>query len=158
MTRDSLTSLPSRKYMEFCLDKELELYHRTGRPFALLSVSYALDKINSNNGEDNSDQILRNMGLALRKYGRRTDRFCRWSKNEFVGLLRLRNVEDIKKATDRFGKLISDSNEIDCQAVLGVTAVREDDTIETMVTRLDHYLYEAKKSSTKKIVTDYTEL
>lgn len=158
VTRDSLTSLPSRKYMEFCLDKELELYHRTGRPFALLSVSFALDQINSNYGEDNSDQILRNMGLALRKYGRRTDRFCRWSKNEFVGLLRLRNVEDIKKATDRFDKLISDSNEIDCQAVLGVTAVREDDTIETMISRLDHYLYEAKKSSTQKIVTDYTEL
>lgn len=162
-TRDPLTCLPGRKYMEACLQDEMEKYRRTGNPFAVLFADAdCLHETNNTYGHEAGDALLREIGLMLRKYGRKADRFCRWGGDEFVGLLQIRNPEDIEGAGLRF-KAASEKCEIDvngkmisCQSAIGITVVREGDTVNSLVDRADQYMYEAKKIDGKQIVTDFS--
>ncbi len=162
-TRDPLTCLPGRKYMEACLQDEMEKYKRTGNPFAVLFADAdCLHETNNTYGHETGDALLREIGLMLRKYGRKADRFCRWGGDEFVGLLQIRNPEDIEGAGLRF-KAASEKCEIEvngkmisCQSAIGITVVREGDTVNSLVDRADQYMYEAKKIDGKQIVTDFS--
>jgi diguanylate cyclase (GGDEF)-like protein len=161
-TRDPTTCLPGRKYMESCIDDALELYHRTGRQFAILFVDVDnLHYLNNNYGHVVGDKVLRAFALALRKYGRKTDDFCRWGGDEFVGILRLRSAEDVKGASRRFariakkGRVSEGGQEIDCQVSMGMTVVRDEDDLKSVVARADRYMYEAKRHHANRIVTDF---
>lgn len=161
-TRDSLTCLPGRKYMEVCLDEALEIFRRTGQPFAVLFADVNnFHDVNNTYGHAIGDDILRSLGLALRKYGRKADKFCRWGGDEFVGLLHLRHPEDIEGAARRFMKIArncgiaEDGQSVDCRASIGITVVRENDTIKSIVSRADLYMYLAKKRAEDQIVTDF---
>ncbi|MGN1388958.1 MAG: diguanylate cyclase domain-containing protein, partial [Bulleidia sp.] len=161
-TRDPLTCLPGRKYMETCLQEEMEKFRRTGNTFAVLfaDADY-LHEINNTYGHEAGDAMLKEIGLMLRKNGRRTDRFCRWGGDEFVGLLQLKSPQDIEGIGRRF-KASAEKCEIDvhgrkisCQTAIGITAVRKTDTIESLIARADQYMYQAKKSSDSHIVSDF---
>lgn len=163
-TRDPLTCLPGRKFMEVCLDEAMEIYRRTGQPFAVLFADVNnFHDINNTYGHAAGDDLLRAFGLALRKYGRKADKFCRWGGDEFVGLLHLRHPEDIKGAAKRFLKIAhncevtEDGKTISCRAAIGITVVRDDDTIKSIVSRADHYMYLAKKRKEDQIVTDFDQ-
>ena len=163
-TRDALTCLPGRKYMEACLQEEMEKFKRTGNPFAVLfaDMDY-LHEINNTHGHETGDKMLKEIGLMLRRNSRKADRFCRWGGDEFVGLLQLKQLEDIKSAAIRL-KTAAEKCEIEvrgrkisCQTAIGITVVRDDDTIRSLVDRADRYMYEAKKIVGNQIVTDFTE-
>lgn len=161
-TRDPLTCLPGRRYMESRIDEELEVFGRTKRPFAMLFADVDnLHDINNTYGHDAGDAIIRKLGLALRVYGRKTDRFCRWGGDEFVGLLQLRSPEDIKGAAKRFMGLANACEEevngktVACQLAIGITVVREGDNLESLLSRADGYMYRAKKLNANQVVTDF---
>ncbi|WP_158558742.1 sensor domain-containing diguanylate cyclase [Mitsuokella sp. AF21-1AC] len=161
-TRDPLTCLPGRKFMEVCLDEAMEIYRRTEQPFAVLFADVNnFHDINNTYGHAVGDDLLRAFGIALRQYGRKADRFCRWGGDEFVGLLHLKQPDDIKGAAQRFLRIASDcettenGQTISCRAAIGITVVRKDDTIHTIVARADHYMYLAKKRKEDQIVTDF---
>jgi diguanylate cyclase (GGDEF)-like protein len=102
-TRDPLTCLPGRRYMEACIGEELERYERTGHPFAVLFADVdRFHDINNRYGHTVGDQLLKELGLGLRKFGRHADRFARWGGDEFVGLLQLKRPEEIEQAAERF--------------------------------------------------------
>lgn len=161
-TRDPLTCLPGRKYMEACLQEELEKFRRTGNPFAVLfaDADY-LHEINNAYGHGAGDAMLKEIGLMLRKYGRKADRFCRWGGDEFVGLLQLRQPQDMEGAAQRLKKAAERceievrGQTVSCQTAIGITVVRDDDTVESLVDRADRYMYGAKKISGNQIVTDF---
>lgn len=98
-----------------------------------------------------------------RKDGRKADKFCRWGGDEFVGLLHLRHPEDIEGAAKRFLKIAhncevtEDRKTVSCRASIGITVVRDDDTIKSIVSRADHYMYLAKKRKEDQIVTDFDQ-
>ena len=161
-TRDALTCLPGRKYMEACMQDELERFRRTGNLFAVLfaDADY-LHEINNTYGHEAGDAMLKEIGMMLRKYGRKADRFCRWGGDEFVGLLQLKHPQDIEGAGLRF-KAAAEKCEIEvhgrkitCQTAIGITIVRENDDLKSLVDRADRYMFEAKKAGTAQIVTDF---
>lgn len=161
-TRDSTTCLPGRKYMESRINDALELYRRTGRQFAILFADVDnLHHLNNTYGHVVGDKVLRAFSLALRKYGRKTDDFCRWGGDEFVGILRLRSAEDVKGASRRFARIaergsVKEGDQvIDCQVSMGMTVVRDDDDLKSVIDRADRYMYEAKRRHEDRIVTDF---
>lgn len=161
-TRDPLTCLPGRKYMEACLEEEMEVFRRTGRPFAVFFADVNdFHAINNTYGHETGDAILHQFGLTLRKFGRKTDKFCRWGGDEFVGLLQLRSPKDIKGAARRFMQLADGSEvtvngqKVSCQTSFGITVVREGDDIKSLVARADTYMYQAKKRTDVRIFTDF---
>lgn len=161
-TRDSLTGLPGRKYMETCIDEALELHRRTGRKFALLFVDIDnFHALNDAYGHRVGDKTLRAFGDALRTYGRKTDCFCRWGGDEFVGMLQLQRDEDIEGASIRFRRVaesivVRDGDDTaTLQVSIGITVVRDDDDIHSLIDRADRYLWEAKRCRSDRIVTDH---
>lgn len=160
-TRDSVTCLPGRKYMESYISEELERYKRTGHPFAVMyaDVDHFHD-VNNLYGHSAGDDLLKEFGLSLHTYGRRTDRFCRWGGDEFVGVLQLKSEEDIGGLSRRFLQLsknteiVADGRRISCMASIGITVVREDDDLESVIARADKYMFLAKEEKGDRVVTD----
>ena len=78
-----------------------------------------------------------------------------------MGLIHLKSLDDIRGAARRFLKiandceLIEDGQTVVCRASIGITAVRQEDTIESLVSRADRYMYLAKKRTGSQIVTDF---
>lgn len=160
-TRDPLTCLPGRKYMEMRLEDAIEVFRRTGQPFAVLFAdTNNFHDLNNTYGHAAGDDVLRQIGLALRTFGRKSDAFCRWGGDEFVGLLQLRRPEDIEGAAHRLLKLTENcevavgGRKISCQTSIGITMVRENDDVKSIVERADSYMYQAKKRGGNQIVTD----
>ena len=160
-TKDPLTCLPGRKYMEACLEDAIEVYRRTGHPFAVLFAdTNNFHDVNNTYGHAVGDTVLREIGLALRTFSRKSDKFCRWGGDEFVGLLQLRRPEDIEGAAQRMLKLTGScevtvgGQTISCRTSIGITMVRENDDVRSIVERADGYMYQAKKRGGDHIVTD----
>ncbi|MQN00603.1 MAG: EAL domain-containing protein [Lachnospiraceae bacterium] len=161
-TRDAITGLPGRKYMEECLEGAFTVFERTGNLFAVLFADIDnFHDINNTYGHNTGDSILNDLGLSLRKYSRRNEKFCRWGGDEFVGLLELKKKEDIKKAAARFHELANSSKvavngaDIMCQTAIGITCVREGDDISSILSRADSYMYKAKRLKKNQIITDF---
>lgn len=55
----------------------------------------------------------------------------------------------------QFSEVTEDGKTISCRAAIGITVVRDDDTIKSIVSRADHYMYLAKKRKEDQIVTDF---
>ena len=138
------------------------IINASGNFFAILFADMNnFHAINNTYGHDAGDAILRMLALALRKYGRKTDRFCRWGGDEFVGLLQLRDPQEIITAARRLKKIseecceVVDGKKIYCEAAIGITVVKEDDTIDSLIKRADTYMYQEKKKKKDRIITDY---
>ncbi|MBM6999959.1 EAL domain-containing protein, partial [bacterium] len=162
-TTDPVTQLPGRSYMEECLDEALELYRRTGQRFAVLFADVDnFHDVNNTFGHHAGDEILRSFGRTLLSQGRRTDEFCRWGGDEFVGILQLRRDSDVTGAARRLMRAareisISEGGRtVTCHVSIGMTVIREGDDLETVVDRADRYMYEAKRRKGDGIVTDFT--
>ena len=160
-TKDPLTCLPGRKYMEALIEDAIEAFERTGHAFAVLFAdTNNFHDLNNTYGHAAGDAVLREIGLALRTFGRKSDAFCRWGGDEFVGLLQLRRPEDIEGAARRLLKLTDNcevamgGRKISCQTSIGITIVRENDNVKSIVERADQYMYQAKKRGGDQIVTD----
>lgn len=160
-TRDSVTFLPGRRYMESRIDEALELHRRTGALFAVLFADVDdFHEVNNRYGHAAGDKALRSFGRALRRYGRRTDDFCRWGGDEFVGLLRLASPEDVEGAARRFGRIaegcsVHDGDRvIECRVSVGIAVVRDGDDRRGLIDRADRYMYEAKRRHGHGVVTD----
>lgn len=160
-TRDPVTCLPGRKYMDLCLREALETYRRTGNIFAVLFADADdFHGINNRYGHQVGDEVLQAFGVALRQYGRRIDRFCRWGGDEFVGLLQLKDRGELAGVAKRFSQIAkeidvrSDNQRVHFHISIGITAVKTEDTAATIVNRADRYMYLSKGLPGDQVVTD----
>lgn len=79
-----------------------------------------------------------------------------------MGLLQLRRPEEIENAAKRFLQLsnrteiVVDGHQVACQAAIGITVVRQEDDLKSIVSRADRYMFLAKRQDSDQIVTDYS--
>lgn len=162
-TQDPVTGLPGRKYMEVAIADALEIYRRTGQVFAVLFADIdEFHDINNTYGHVAGDKVLKGFSDLLGQSKRRCDSFCRWGGDEFVGLLHLRSTQDIEGLVRRYMKSAEDfsvrigDDDIGCAISAGIAAVREGDTMQSLIDRADQHMYEAKGRPHERIVTDST--
>lgn len=87
-TRDPLTNLFNRRYMEETLLRELKRCQRTSKPLAVLAADLDRFKaINDRHGHDGGDAVLREVAAVLQRHSRASDVACRAGGEEFVLLL-----------------------------------------------------------------------
>lgn len=156
---DSVTGLPGNSYLKPSLEEAMNLYRRTGQRFAVLLVSIA----GSGDKTPPSDCLLREAGARLLRYGRRTDRFCRWNQNTFAGILQVKGPGDLRGAAERILDVL-DGVEVTAEgrsetsrAFLGIALVREKDDIEDLLCRADRCRMQAENSKTDRFLTDLME-
>ncbi len=150
-TRDKLTGLPGRKYMEVCLEEALESFRRTGHRFAVILADIDdLREINERLGREAGDAVLSQIGLLLRRHGRKSDVFCRWGGDELVGLLQIRSPESARSAAERFmrisgsGRARFRSHSIGFCCSIGIALPSEGDSVVSLIERADSLMFKAR--------------
>ena len=87
-TRDPLTNLFNRRYLEESLERELSRSSRTGQPVALLMLDIDHFKLfNDTFGHQGGDALLRTLGDFLSQRTRGQDVACRYGGEEFALVL-----------------------------------------------------------------------
>jgi diguanylate cyclase (GGDEF)-like protein len=106
-TRDQLTGLPNRRYVEQRLQQELAFSRRHKQPLAvtLLDVD-DMKKVNDADGQQGGDALLRAVAELVRRNVRVEDVVCRYGGDELVVILRAQTSIEAAKVSARLRLLV----------------------------------------------------
>jgi diguanylate cyclase (GGDEF)-like protein/PAS domain S-box-containing protein len=160
-TRDPLTGLFNRRYLEDSLDREL---HRAQRQKSALSiVMLDLDhfkQFNDTFGHDAGDLLLRELGKVLRTVLRQSDISCRYGGEEFVLVFPDSSLADTRKRVEEIRVLVKGLNLRHGDRLLGTitvsagiaTAPEHGSTVHDLICSADDALYTAKQGGRDRLV------
>lgn len=151
--RDPLTGLGNRKALDEALERELTLAKRAKQPLSLIfaDIDY-FKRINDTAGHPVGDLFIKSAALAIQATLRQTDQVFRFGGEEYAVVLSATQhrhaavvAERIRRATAEI-RIDSKAGEIGATMSLGVSALRRDDTVDSLLERADEALYLAKAS------------
>ncbi len=161
---DTLTGLPNRKFLDPLLKMRFSEYHRLHQLFAVLfaDIDHFHD-FNGKYGHPAGDRMLKAFAHAATHSIRSTDTLGRWGGEEFIGIYPIKNRSDIIPIANRFQHMVEqafihhESHPLHITMSVGITAVQEGDTPDSIIQRADKYMYEAKNRGRNTIVHDRVE-
>lgn len=153
---DNLTSLYNRRQLEVLIATEITKIQAEEQHFCLsiLDIDY-FKEVNDKHGHQKGDSVLIDIASILKNAIRKTDYVGRYGGEEFILVFPESHLEDIHRAVEEIRLDIAqfDFGVIGQKtASFGLTASRENDTMESMIKRADHALYQAKESGRNKVV------
>jgi len=155
-TTDSLTGAYNRRMFVDLLEKELQRSQRYGTVFSLLMFDIDHFKsVNDQYGHDVGDRVLVEMVEVGRRIMRSTDVLARWGGEEFMVLLPQTDEDEALAMGERLRQAIAHHNfsEVEVLTVsVGVTSLRQLDTIDSLLKRVDEALYAAKNAGRNRVV------
>lgn len=155
--KDPLTKLYNRyKFTEIFTSEFVSMKGRENEMSLIMLDIDFFKKINDQFGHNMGDKVLIDVAQVLDKNQRKTDVICRWGGEEFLILLPSAGLEKtyiIAEALRTKIKQITLLPGHTVTASFGVTEVRVDDTLESLVERADSALYEAKKNGRDQVIT-----
>jgi diguanylate cyclase (GGDEF)-like protein len=156
---DPLTGLPNRRNLTTELEREHALARR-GRPVfsvLLLDVDH-FKAVNDDRGHQAGDSVLTVIAERLRHRARTSDVVGRWGGEEFLIVAADTNGEGAVALAEDLRRAISstpieiDGGAVSITASVGVAAW-ERETVEELLGRADHALYEAKSAGRDRVVS-----
>jgi len=155
-TTDSLTGAYNRRMFVDLLEKELQRARRYGTVFSLIMFDIDHFKsVNDRYGHDAGDRVLVEVVEVGRQTIRSTDILSRWGGEEFMVLLPQTDEEEALAMGERLRKAIAHHNFADVEVLtvsVGVTSLRQLDTIDVLLKRVDEALYAAKEAGRNRVV------
>jgi diguanylate cyclase (GGDEF)-like protein/PAS domain S-box-containing protein len=155
---DSLTQLANRTYLLREIEARFEEMRRYGIPFGLLFMDIDFFKrFNDSYGHDVGDAVLKLVANTFVANSRAFDVYGRWGGEEFVGVIRSIDAEDLAALGNRMRVLVNQSFLMHDEARLGVsislgaTVAHRDDTAESLIKRADQLLYRSKKEGRNRL-------
>lgn len=157
---DDLTGSFNRRCIMGMLDEEIARAHRNQTPFsvALIDLDW-FKRINDQFGHPVGDEALRAFAITVFANIRSIDKFGRYGGEEFLLILpetsdsaALRTVERLRKIVASLDwSAISQNMTVTMSA--GLTALRPDDTADSILARSDRLLYQAKDLGRNQVVS-----
>ena len=158
---DQLTGLCNRRKMESYLDYRLREMNRFQRKFCVIFLDIDnFSSFNNKYGHEAGDSVLKNVAKSIGRSIRASDLFGRWGGEEFIGVLEIKKDEEALMLAEKIRVLVAGSEisygleHLCVTASLGVTIARDDDTVETLVSRADALMYESKKKNKNCVSID----
>lgn len=155
---DNLTQLANRTYLLREIEARFEEMRRYDIPFGLLFMDIDFFKrFNDTYGHDVGDEVLRLVAGTFVANSRPFDVYGRWGGEEFVGVIRSIDAEDLAALGNRMRVLVNQSFLMHDEARLGVsislgaTVAHLDDTAASLIKRADHLLYQSKKEGRNRL-------
>lgn len=149
--RDQLTGLYTRRYMENVFNDALYNFRRYSRIFSVVMIDLNnFKEINDTYGHPAGDVVLQRISQILLKETRKTDVPVRYGGDEFIIILPDTPVEGAKSFAEKILKKIKslrfekNGERFYCTASAGVTQVKDNDVIDSILARVDEALYETK--------------
>jgi diguanylate cyclase (GGDEF)-like protein len=160
-TRDPLTGLYNRRYLEESLARELHRTNREGVPLcvAMLDLDY-LKQYNDTFGHEAGDRVLRELGRVFREKLRKSDISCRFGGEEFVLVLPGSTLADAEHRVEQIRLLVKDLQVRHNDQILGRLTVsggvaaspEHGSTALELLRAADAALYCAKQSGRDRVV------
>ncbi|NTW06614.1 MAG: diguanylate cyclase [Syntrophaceae bacterium] len=159
-TRDALTGLFNRRYMEETMNREISRANRYGNPLGIIMLDLDhFKRFNNTFGHDAGDLVLQEMGKYLQNSIRKEDIACRYGGEEFTLIMPGASLEVTKKRAEmlqqEIQKLqINHNGKILNNITLSQgVAVYPDhgQTGEAVLKAADHALYRAKRAGRKQV-------
>ncbi len=150
-SRDSLTGLSSRLYVEAQIEKRIDA--RTDFCVALIDID-AFKRVNDQHGHLTGDALLKQFGNELRSACRSTDVIGRWGGDEFIVLFDSAQA-DAQAQVERLRKWICGDYSVRgvrgelklrVDASIGLAPYRLGRTMEELVAEADKAMYAQKAS------------
>lgn len=168
---DPLTGAYNRAYLRERLPQEIARAKRYRHPLSLIMCDIDLfKKINDSYGHQAGDNILTGFVDSLRGSIRNgIDWVARYGGEEFLIVLPETNIQGACQAAERLRTLVSESvfaikgNKITITASFGVSSFdpfgqNEKISFESLISRADKYLYQAKREGRNRVKKGETEV
>lgn len=160
--RDGLTGLYNRRYLEECLERELDRAQRTKKSLGLIMLDVDhFKQFNDTWGHAAGDYVLQAIGKFLRDNIRSADFACRYGGEELTVIVAdssgLETYNCAEKLRQGIKNLRLEYNEQLLPQVttsLGIATYPEQgNTVETLTQLADQALYEAKTQGRDRVVS-----
>lgn len=155
--RDALTGLLNRHGIRDKLYQALENVRENKQNLSAIFVDIDyFKKINDTLGHPEGDRILHLTATVLRENTRESDIVARWGGEEFL-IITHTDLQSAKKMAEKLRQLIANlPDNITCS--FGVSSISECNKFQTLITRVDKALYEAKRRGRNCVVCVETDL
>jgi diguanylate cyclase len=152
---DVLSGIDNRKSFDETLDYLLRNFKRSGAQFSMVLCDIDHFKwINDTHGHTAGDLVVNHVGALLKSCMRAGDYVARYGGDEFVMLLPGTNIQTAQSVADRIRMEVEWHNfdvgtgrqRVAITFSIGVTSVREGDSAEIIIQRVDRALYRSKQA------------
>jgi len=161
-SKDSLTGLYNRKFLDEILEKEWYRSERNNYPLSIVMADIDdFKKINDTYGHKVGDTVLVNVARAFEKRIRNNDYVARYGGEEFVFIFPETDIDNTAKIAKTLNQIIRylDTSFIGTEKVTlsiscGVSTAhpaKEGDSVDGLMKRADDALYEAKRSGKNQV-------
>ncbi len=158
-TKDPLTGIYNRRYLESRLQSECERHLRYKREMSLVMFDIDFFKaVNDNYGHQCGDSVLKAIATEISHLARSSDCLARYGGEEFCCILPETSALDALSFAERFRTHIATlhvvCSEVNIQVTisLGVTTIRCGDVPDHLLKRADDALYAAKNAGRNRVV------
>jgi len=160
-TRDMLTGLYNRRYMEQALDKEIRQAARTGATVGVITLDLdCFGKFNDRHGYKSGDLVMRNLADFLNSNSHPGDIICRGNGDEFAIIcpriapeMLKERAEGIREGLANFNKRHQDLYKEPLTLSLGIAIFPENgNTSEQIIKLADMALNQAEQAGGNRIV------
>ena len=156
---DALTGVYNRRAMELRLPLDIERSLRYERPFAVIFLDIDhFKRINDQHGHSVGDFVLKEVAQRLQNGLRaNVDWLVRFGGEEFVVFMPETDLHGAVEVAHRLAHLVrgtpwaQDGLTLHLTCSLGVTQLRRDDGMESLLERADELLYQAKNEGRDRV-------
>jgi len=155
---DTLTQICNRMVIDEVLEREFNRFLRSKIIFSVILID--IDKfklVNDNYGHLIGDQVLIHFSNILKENSRKTDIVGRWGGEEFMMICLDTEINGAFQVSENIRK-ITENHTFDvigkCTISLGVSQIKDNDNINSLLKRVDENLYKAKNTGRNKSMAD----
>jgi len=158
-SHDALSDMPNRRHFFEQAARELGRCQRYGRPLSLVLFDLdAFKGLNDSLGHAAGDTVIRSIGALCRQTLREQDFAARIGGEEFTILLPETGIDGAYALAERLRQRLAatpiaiDGSSVHVTASFGVSEARpEDDTVDSLLARVDRALYAAKEAGRDRV-------
>nr|WP_243425632.1 diguanylate cyclase [Clostridium paridis] len=160
-TRDKLTGLFNRHYLDKILSEEISISDQFNRSISL--IIFDIDhfkKVNDTWGHIKGDEVLVSVANIAEQNIRKSDILFRWGGEEFAILMPCTNIIDAGNVAEKIRQKIEAENIEEVGVVtasFGVSERKQYEPFSVWFKRVDEALFEAKEKGRNQIVLDDIE-
>ncbi len=149
---DPLTRIGNRRYGEIHLENGFSHLNRYGWPFGILYMDVDhFKRVNDSHGHETGDKVLQMVAGTVLHNLRASDVASRWGGEEFLTVVPNVGPREIGTIGKKILALIEHSSletadgPVKVTVSIGATLARQDESLESLVDRADHLMYESKR-------------
>lgn len=157
-TTDKLTGLSNRQAFDLLIPQAISESRRSGSPLCLLMIDIDNFKdVNDSHGHLAGDKVLHAVARAIKASLRASDIVCRWGGEEFLVALKSTDLAQAQTLAEKIRRTLEaagvphKTTRLSFTTSIGISAWRNGDTPERLISRADEALYLAKKQGRNRV-------